>query len=363
MSIILELEKNKDIIILKYISGISTVVIGKYFNCNPGMIYTLLKNNNVEIRTIKKFENNINDYDDIIIELFNNNKSCYAISKILKISKSTIIRRAKKLGLNTNDKQKTDKNNLLKNKNDMILELHGKGKKQSEIAKILGHSISSISRYFKKHNIDNNIWKYNVNELYFDKIDSEEKAYILGWFYSDGTVNKDGKMRIQILETDSYILEWIKNEMEYTGPLYKIPSRGNSKPQCCLCINRKKLADKLINLGCVPNKSNILKLPGFETVPENLFHHFLRGYFDGDGSISANLRSVNITSSVVFCEDLQKYFQNKNIESKLYLRNNSGMLYFTKKEFQKKFLDFIYQDAKIFLERKRNKYLEFLKTV
>ena len=50
-------------------------------------------------------------------------------------------------------------------------------------------------------------------------------------------------------------------------------------------IGNKHMRDSLISKGCVPNKSLILKFPSEEILPKELQRHFIRGYFDGDGTI------------------------------------------------------------------------------
>lgn len=295
-----------------------------------------------------------------IVELAALGCSGYKIAKILGCSKCSVLRYIHLKNISLKTKSKRDDDNLLKDKKETILKLYHQNVSQCEIAKIVGHSQPCVSKFLQSFGLRAKEWKYSVDESYFDKIDSEEKAYILGWFYSDGSVDEAGKMRIQILQTDSYILEWIKGQLKFDGELYQIPARNTSKPQTAICINRKNLADKLITLGCIPNKANVLQMPTFEQVPKEFFHHFLRGYFDGDGSISTDLRVVAVTSSPVFCESLARFLVTLGIESNTYVRKNSKMVFFTKNSEKLKFLNYIYKDATVFLKRKHEKYLQML---
>lgn len=54
-----------------------------------------------------------------------------------------------------------------------------------------------------------------------------------------------------------------------------------------IAIYSKELAMDLIKLGCFQNKSLILKFPTEQQVPKHLIHHFMRGYFDGDGCVTS----------------------------------------------------------------------------
>jgi len=290
-----------------------------------------------------------------IREWINSGLSAYRIAKELKCSKSSVLVFMKKNNIISLHKSKCNSNNLLKDKKDEVIQLYLAGKSQHEIARILGFSQPNIGNLLKKENIKLHEWKYFVDESFFNNIDSEEKAYILGWLYSDCSVDNSGKFRIQILATDGYILEWIKKQLLYDGPIFDIPARNNSRPQKALIINRKSITDKLINYGCNTNKSNILQFPTFDKIPQELFHHFLRGHFD-------KKFNVNITSSVPFCKGLQKYCNDLNIQSSLYFHKNVGKLFFNKSA-KIDFLNHIYKDSSICLERKRAKYIQFLEKV
>lgn len=56
--------------------------------------------------------------------------------------------------------------------------------------------------------------------------------------------------------------------------------------RCRMHLISKHFKTRLCELGCIPNKSLILKFPDENLVPKNLIKHFIRGYFDGDGCIS-----------------------------------------------------------------------------
>jgi hypothetical protein len=125
--------------------------------------------------------------------------------------------------------------------------------------------------------------KYDINENLFEKIDSELKAYLLGWAYSDGHVSKKlDKFCISVKDSDIEILNLFAKAFNYDGKYFKstkINKDGSLRYTLALPISRKKVANDLIKLGCIPQKTFTLKFPSFDIVPENLFHHFLRGFF------------------------------------------------------------------------------------
>ena len=126
--------------------------------------------------------------------------------------------------------------------------------------------------------------RHSVNDYFFKEINTESKAYILGLLFADGNVSKSrNRIEIVLKNEDSYLLDLIKKELLFDGELDNINHKIYGNYGKKLKISSKKIKEDLINLGCVPAKSPILKFPTPEQVPEHLIHHFIRGYFDGDG--------------------------------------------------------------------------------
>ena len=364
------LEQNKKEIINLYKSGISTNRLAEKYKCNPGTLWVHLKEWGISIKPKQSFKGDIEDYKSQIKKMLDNGLSCYRIAKELEISKSTIIRAVRRWNFNNNHKCKVNYNNLLKDREDEVLKLYNNGKTCDEIGKITGHSGAQISILLKRSDQDVRNWKYSVNEHFFDKVDSEEVAYVLGWFYSDGCVDNNGKLRIQIQKDDEYILYIIKDLMEYDGPLYEVspPKKyPHRKSQVSLTINRKSLADKLIALGCVPNKSLILNFPSPSIISDKLMSHFIRGVFDGDGSISIKNNkylNVSIISSESFLQSFRYWLINHlAIDTKHYYRyshTTTMQMMITRTNHAKLFLDWMYRDANYYLTRKFSKYQKYL---
>lgn len=123
------------------------------------------------------------------------------------------------------------------------------------------------------------------------------------------------------------------------------------------------ITENLINLGCVPNKSLILTFPTEEQVPKNLQHHFIRGYFDGDGCVSfKDLKKNNVLSVLGTKEFLEKYnlFLNYNNIKTNKISNKKSKAFETriyKKEMIIKFYNLCYKNSLIYLDRKKEKFL------
>lgn len=355
---------NIDNIIIDYENGLSTNKISNKYNCNSGTIYSILKANNINIRNKHKFNGNISDYEDIIVNMFNNqNISAKQISKILSISSSTILRILHKN--NCQIKCSINKNSLLKNKLDIIISMRKNNLSIYKISKIVHHSCSSIRNLLKNNGYNVCKYKYTIDESFFETIDTQDKAYIWGLLASDGNVTKAGKIRISLQESDKHILYDVANAMKYSSePTFTKRKNARCKNLYTLNIDRIKMYNDLLKLGIVPKKSLILRFPTEEQVPYNLIHHAMRGFFDGDGSVSLNKNnkcSVSITTTDKFCKKLYNLLKPLDIyPTNFYYRTKGkpyGSLFFGRHVDAKQFLDWIYLDANLKINRKYEQYL------
>lgn len=128
--------------------------------------------------------------------------------------------------------------------------------------------------------------RYNkVNEDFFKKF-TPESSYVLGWLFSDGNVSKNVRtFGLHLQRRDIEVLEIIKNCL---GSEHRIFLGKDG--YLSFRVHSKKLRRDLVALGCVPRKAKRLKFP--ENLPSEYARHFVRGYFDGDGSISFNKPNV-----------------------------------------------------------------------
>lgn len=173
-------------------------------------------------------------------------------------------------------------NYLLKDKENKI--------KKTKTAIKLGVYRKFITHLYKKYG-----WQLNkrttVNKNYFSKIDSKDKAYFLGLMYADGCIYKNSLI-IELAEEDKEIIYKFKEYLGYTGNCVFVDlSMKKIKNKFGIRVYNKTLYNDLINLGCFPKKSLILKFPTEEQVPKEFHSHFIRGYFDGDGCIIYNKTS------------------------------------------------------------------------
>ena len=219
--------------------------------------------------------------------------------------------------------------------------------------------------------------KLFYDDTIFETINSEEKAYWLGFLMADGyitTTERNAELGIELnIKDKEHLVKFQKflktNAMvqERNRFFEKVANNYCNKTlnSCFIRIYNKKIVEDLMKLGFQQN--NRSKGLEFCDMPPILRKHFIRGFFDGDGSIYQDHKRktlrCNITSSdedflkkirsVLYESSINSYITNwtNGYNHKMYQLNISA-----KKDVEK-YLDFIYKDSKIYLERKYSLYL------
>jgi hypothetical protein len=250
----------------------------------------------------------------------------------------------------------------------LVIEYYNNGESCYKIATKFKCSPKTIHNFLIENGINTkrppNFYRKNkFNERYFETIDTEDKAYFLGLIYSDGCLYKN-TLSISLIHTDSYVLESLRDYIGSNSPLYLLPPRKEKHQfQKKFSVSSELLKKDLERLGITPKKSLILNFPNNQQVPPNLLNHFIRGVFDGDGSIFSYERIINnkkyiesgisIISSNSFITNLFNYLKYGNVYSTNYGKNT--YLSIKNKNEIKKFIEFIYKDSTIYLKRKKEK--------
>ena len=202
------------------------------------------------------------------------------------------------------------------------------------------------------------------NKHYFDVIDTQEKAYFLGLLYADGCVHKRSNRRsyeisLSLLESDGYLIYKFREELESKHKV-RTSYSVNRRPQCSIAISSLYFGEQLIEHGMLTNKTWYLEFPDF--LDRFLKPHFVRGFFDGDGSIykrnNRDLFSVVIVSNKGFLDGLKKYLDDNDIIT--FISRNSSIygLNCKRKSSVMDFMDLIYKDSTVKMERKYKKFLD-----
>ena len=124
---------------------------------------------------------------------------------------------------------------------------------------------------------------YIINDDYFDNI-GHNQAYLLGFIAADGTVNKnDNSIKIALSSVDKSFLEEMKKELKSNAPISDFEDKNGFK-HSEFRFSSVKIKQRLANFGIIPNKTYESFFP--QNIPNEYLIDFIRGYFDGDGSVS-----------------------------------------------------------------------------
>lgn len=261
---------------------------------------------------------------------------------------------------------------------EQIIESYKNGKSLRQIEKEYGVTRQSVAKFLEKENIKTTkgnhyrLYYHNIN--FFEKIDTEEKAYWLGFMFADGYIvdnsNRPGEDQfgLALSEEDIDILYKFKKSIEATNPIHTFQRKNNyGNPLSRLQMTSQKTVNDLIDKGCFKQKSCILKPP--KNVPESLIRHFIRGFFDGDGSIyktynkkyNKYIYGISITSTQEICEWLYDIFSFGSV-FKEKRREKTYYFAFGGNNQIKYFYHYLYDNATVWMSRKYNRFQEFLNT-
>ena len=207
---------------------------------------------------------------------------------------------------------------------------------------------------------------YTQNEDYFERIDTPGKSYMLGFLYADGyNFTPKNVVTLKIQERDRKVLDLLARDV---GTDFKIitkePEGCGVQNLCTLRFQGKKISQDLEKLGLVRAKSLILKFPTSDQVPDYLLHHFVRGYFDGDGCIclpkgDPTFARISMCVSLDFCLELQKVLAKIGARTSYVKTSKIHRLDCCGRQQCMKVFRWMFQDAgEYFLDRKRDSLLK-----
>ena len=314
--------------------------------------------------------------DESFISNYNKLKSAEKMGILYGVSKTSILNHAKKIGYNVRD----SKNYKLSQEDKEEILRSYYYKTSGELAKEYNVSRGMITKLWYDNNLtgkEKSRKYYLGNPDYFKNIDTEEKAYFLGFIAADGCIydtedSRQTRVRIGISKVDKEILEKLQKELNTNKPINEFIK--NNKEYSSLEISSQIIGDDLKKLGLVARKT--YKKTWVELDSIFLQNAFIRGYFDGDGSITGKIQKnqlskVHVTISgfkdnleffkryLEFINISSTFIQDKRIE-KYSISQPFGFLTFTSKENKYLFLDSIYPDnSSVYLTRKFNKALTY----
>ena len=261
---------------------------------------------------------------------------------------------------------------------DQAIKLYNNGMPYYKIAKTIGVSRKTVSYHLRKAGLQSNPkytrtvdpaklrkYDYSIADSVFEIIDTEEKAYWLGMLYADGYID-DSKhsVSLSLKEADREHVEKFRHFLGLDAKKIHVKTKNIKSKQYIgyeFTFSSVKTVNDLARCGCTSNKTFSLQFPNESILPEKLRFHFIRGYMDGDGSIThggknASVISLEILGTEAFLTSYQKnvnfsdrrLYTFKHSKIKRSVINGPYAIYV---------LDKLYKNAHIYLLRKYETYL------
>lgn len=256
----------------------------------------------------------------------------------------------------------------------LIAKMYDEGKSAYQIARDLDltHTIiyGSLDRTGIERRGKNEAYrKYHFDEHVFDEIDTPEKAYWIGFLYADGYINRTS-LRLNINIEDKSHVEKFNSFLDSDYPILEEDRLCNLNNKmtykALLIVTHHHFAERLLELGISSGREDF----NMSEIPQHLYHYWILGYFDGDGCIT---RRKNIGYNEYFArvnfsankKDVLEFIvrqfssfggiKNKKIQT----RKGSFAIDYCGKNICRKIYDYMYEDTTVFLDRKKEKFMEF----
>lgn len=209
-----------------------------------------------------------------------------------------------------------------------------------------------------------------INQNIFDKIDDELSAYTLGLMWADGYNNKErSNVCISLVRSDSDILKKLSENILGFDNVKFVKKKGNREDSARLNLYGEKITKLLDEYGMNKFRNVGGGIPNVN-IPRKVFHHFLRGLWDGDGSIYYIKYSKDYAAQFIGSPLLCEYLKNKlkeyynfeiNIVDDLNYSFPMKRLNIHGNRKLENFLDILYKDSNLYMTRKKEKYVELKK--
>ena len=206
--------------------------------------------------------------------------------------------------------------------------------------------------------------EYNLDIDVFSNIHNERTMYLLGLVYSDGHIGPKQKI-LRFVTIDKEQMENFKTCLGTNKNHLTVPAEGNFKKQYRLNIAYRPMIKDLLKY--VPELSRDTIKIDKKIINSPKFNHFLRGFFDGDGSVGKATKNIVFTGKESLMESLERIIESKYMVKASglnrvvgdYIKENSDIyhLSYSKINTCKKLYKIMYKDAKYFLSRKKDIFI------
>ncbi|MFE4029231.1 hypothetical protein ACFX4N_24040 [Priestia sp. YIM B13551] len=350
------LYRERDLKILQlHKNGLNTIRIGEELGLNDNIVGRVLKRNG-----IKPAGRALNDEQkQQILNLFEEGYNTVQIANQMGIHDGTVGRNLVKMGL----KARNDRRIFNDDTEKEIVKAYLEGRTTADVGSEYGVDANTVANIVRRHGEQlraGGIPAAIKVPNFFKTIDSEEKAYYLGFMITDGSIvvhSNKTSIGIMIQEKDKYILDYFALLLGFEYEKVKVSNRK----EAYIRFHCSEMVEDLEKYGVVPNKTNITYIP---QIREDLVPHLFRGLFDGDGSIFVTMvRGKPVLRAAFYGTHLAcAQFQQRLIESigisktKVYDKPGVSFISISRKKDLFNLYNYLYKDANIYLTRKKQKF-------
>jgi len=238
-----------------------------------------------------------------------------------------------------------------------MIQLYKGGLNSKQVAKECGVGVKKTQRILRENGVvfRHSQRKYSLNEHVFDSIDNEHAAYWYGFIYADGCVYKT-HLQVALGIKDRDHVDRLRAFLESTSP---IREEEYDVKRARLTVASAHLTDRLRTLGIVPRRTKSANII-INNVPSEIFHHWLRGFFDGDGCADKRKCIWFASRSIPLLEHIRKTLANeagRNPDISFVRHTKRNLYYLRYKGYYNAHAvaDWLYKDATLWLPRKRHR--------
>src|ERR1043165_566135 len=245
-----------------------------------------------------------------------------------------------------------------------VCDRYQRGESSLQLGQIFGISTRAVCGLLKRRGIERRSQSeahriYTCNHRFFQTISTGLQAYWLGFLAADVSMTTRKAVALKLAPKDHDHLVRFATALQSTHPV--LPYRNGAYMSVRIYIASPEMSLDLAQYGVIPNKTYTVRWP---TLPLSLEHHFLRGYWDGDGglSFSASDRltpnvTFHLTGNQPFILACQERLMNACQLSRTRLDQRHTTPIFTLRYVGRhqvrRIAEWLYTDATVYLPRKR----------
>jgi hypothetical protein len=231
-----------------------------------------------------------------------------------------------------------------------MVSMYAAGKSQDEIAKVFKISQQGVGKVLKRFSVVMRSTKSGIDEYFFDNINTEEKAYWLGFLSADGNIGKDNAIRLELQRKDGLHVVKFSRAIGMNGGVY---SRSGDRSEVGVEPKSVVMANSLREKGLQTSVKSLLLKPFKFIVHGDLERHYWRGFVDGDGGIWGG-DTIGICGTKDVCDGLKMFLLKSGISTNAsVLRSGDHLWKFSVNSKQVvECVQLLYADACVYLERK-----------